>query len=177
MTPLRRVLVAGMGNVLRSDDGFGVAVAQALEERTLPPEVTLIEVGTGGIHLVQELLDGYDALVIVDAVDRGAEPGSVFLLEAEVPELERFPEEERGALLADMHYTVPSRALIVAKALGALPPRAWILGCQPAEGERPGLELSRAVRDAVPRAVDRLERLWSELGLAGPARAGTGAGS
>lgn len=165
MIASRRVLVACMGNVLRSDDGFGVAVARELAERTLPPEVTLIEVGTGGIHLVQELLDGYDALVIVDAVDRAAEPGAVFLLEPRVPDLDPMPEEERSALLADMHYTVPSRALIVAKALGTLPPRTWILGCQPLEGQALGLELSDVVRKAVPVAVARLERLWGELGL------------
>lgn len=170
MTAPRRVLVACMGNVLRGDDGFGVAVARELAIRDLPPDVTVIEVGIGGIHLVQELLTGYQALVIVDAVDRGAEPGSVFLLEPRVPALDPLPERERSALLADTHYAVPSRVLVMAKALGVLPSRAWILGCQPEDGESLSLDLSEAVGDAVPEAVERLERLWEELGLNGTGR-------
>ena len=56
-----RVLVAGMGNELRGDDGFGVAVTHLLEGRDLGAEVTVREFGIGGIHLVQELLTKYDA--------------------------------------------------------------------------------------------------------------------
>lgn len=170
-----RLLVAGMGNVLRGDDGFGVAVADVLAARDLPPGVTVIEVGIGGMHLVQELMEGYDAVVVVDAVDRGADPGTVFLLEPRVPSLEPLPPEKRSALLTDMHHTVPSRALILAKALGVLPPRAWILGCQPEDPEALGLELSEPVRRAVPVAVARLEGLLGELAL--PAEGGTGAGT
>ncbi len=70
---MSRVLVAGMGNVLRRDDGFGVEVAQRLtRSAVLPGEVKIIEVGIGGVHLVQELMDGYEALVIIDAVEGAA---------------------------------------------------------------------------------------------------------
>ena len=65
----QRVLVAGMGNALRGDDGFGIEVVRRLNQRSdLPPEVRVIEVGIGGIPLVQELLDRYGLLIIVDAV-------------------------------------------------------------------------------------------------------------
>lgn len=164
---VERLLVAGMGNVLRGDDGFGVAVACALAARHLPPAVKVIEVGIGGIHVVQELFSGYDALVVIDAVDRGAEPGTVFLLEPRVPVLDPLSEGGRSELLADMHYAVPSKALIMARALGVLPRRAWILGCQPRNSHALGLELSEPVRAAVPQAVARLERLIAELGLEG----------
>jgi len=71
----RHVLVAGVGNVLHGDDGYGVAVAQRLMQRPdLPPAVKVVEVGIGGISLVQELFDGYDVLMIVDAVDRDGAP-------------------------------------------------------------------------------------------------------
>ena len=67
-----RILVAGIGNVLRGDDGFGPAVVQALLARgALPAGVHAVELGIGGVGLVHELMDGYDAVVIVDAVDRG----------------------------------------------------------------------------------------------------------
>lgn len=167
-----RVLVVGMGNVLRGDDGFGVAVAEALEERSLPASVTVMEVGIGGMHLVQALLDGYDALVIVDAVDREAAPGGVFVLRPEVPDLDDLPPLERRELLADLHHTVPSRALLMARAVGSLPERVWIVGCQPARIGDLGIGLSDAVRAAVPEAVARVEELVASVGPAPPPRGG-----
>ena len=77
-----RVLVAGVGNVLRGDDGFGVEVLRRLEQEIgSESDVRFFESGIAGIGLVQQLLDGYDALVILDAFDRGAEPGTVFVVE------------------------------------------------------------------------------------------------
>ena len=68
---MSKILIAGMGNVLRRDDGFGVEVAKRLAlSTTLPADVKVIEVGIGGIHLVQELMDGYTMLVIIDAIER-----------------------------------------------------------------------------------------------------------
>ena len=167
-----RVLVACMGNVLRGDDGFGYAVASELERRSLPTGTDLIEVGIGGIHLVQRLLQGYDVLVVVDAVDRGDDPGAVFTLEPTVPDPPADGDEERSEFLADMHYTVPSKALIMAKALGALPRRVWIVGCQPADAERLGMGLSPPVRDAVDEACARVERLVTVPDGPGPGAAG-----
>lgn len=162
-----RILVAGMGNVLREDDGFGVRVAERLLEEGVPPGVTVREVGTGGIHLVQELMAGYDAFVLVDTVDRGRRPGEVFLLEPEVPETGELSEAERASVLADTHYTVPSKVLVVAKALGALPGRTYILGCQPGSVEL-GLEMGEEVAGAVGRAVARIRDFFAEIGVAAP---------
>lgn len=161
-----RTLVAGMGNLLHGDDGFGVAVAQALAARPLDPAVRLIEVGIGGMHLVQELMEGYGGLVILDAVHRGAEPGTVFLLRPEVPDLRDLPLEERRAQLADMHYTVPSRALLMARALDVLPAHVWIVGCEPEACEL-GIGLSKPVEDAVEEAAHLVERLIARLRAGG----------
>lgn len=155
----RRVLVAGVGNVLQGDDGFGVRVVQQLAERTdLPPGVNVIEVGIGGMSLVQELFAGYYALVVVDTVDRGGKPGTTYLLEAVVPDLADMPAEEREDHLADMHLATPSRAFVLAKGLGVLPPRVYILGCQPHSIEELSLGLSAAVEAAVAPTVERLVR-------------------
>ena len=150
-----RVLVAGMGNDLRQDDGFGIAVIRLLSEAGVPDGVRVYESGIAGIGLVQELMDGYEALVIVDATDRGEEPGTVFLLEAEVPAREELTEESRQGVLADTHLTVPSRALTLAQALGILPPTVYILGCQPKECGL-GMELSEPVQRGVVEAIQRL---------------------
>ncbi len=153
----RRVLVAGVGNVLQGDDGFGVRVVQELAARTdLPPGVDVIEVGIGGMSLVQELFSGYSALVVVDAVDRGGKPGTIYLLEAEVPDLADMSVEEREDHLADMHLATPARAFVLAKGLGVLPPRVYILGCQPTTIEELYIGLSEAVEGAVTPAVERL---------------------
>ncbi len=157
---MSRILIAGMGNVLRGDDGFGVETAKRLAAcDSLGPDTRVIEVGIGGIHLVQELMDGYDTLVVIDAVDRGSTPGTVHLLVAEVPDLAEWAEHERSDFLADMHYTTPSKALILAKALGVLPPKAYILGCQPAEVDAIGIGLTDPVAMAVAEAVQVVQRM------------------
>lgn len=158
----RRLLIGGMGNVLRGDDGFGVAVAEAAAAREWSDEslyVEVVEVGIGGLHLVQRLQEGWDALVILDAVERGAEPGRLFVLEPTVPDAREMDPDERRSVVAETHQTVPARVLLMARALDALPRDALILGCQPSTVEELGMDLSPAVSDAVPRAVERLEGL------------------
>ena len=152
-----RVLIAGVGNLLRGDDGFGVDVAQRL--LACPPcipgaTVTIIETGIGGLHLVQELLVGYDALVILDAVERGVAPGALFLLEPERVEPARWPTEVRRDFFADTHYAEPSHALALAEGVGALPPRVLIIGCQIAVVD----DLLHGLTPAVARAVDHITR-------------------
>jgi len=155
-----RVLVAGMGNVLRRDDGFGVELANRLAAAgTLPPHVKVIEVGIGGIHLVQELMGGYDALIVVDALERGSPPGTVHVLEAEVPDLMTWGDDQRGEFLADMHYTTPTRAMILARALNVLPPTVYLVGCQPAQVDEFEIGLSAIVERAVDPTIRQIERL------------------
>ena len=161
----RRVLIAGMGSVLRRDDGFGVAVVQRLmaEWRPLPPGVTLLDAGTGGIAVVQELLDGYEALIVVDAVRRGGEPGTLYLLEPQVDDLREGTDAGQRAFLADTHYAEPWKVFVLAKGLGVLPPVVWLLGCEPAEIDEARVSLTERVEQAVALAVARVHRLVQEL--------------
>lgn len=161
-----RILVAGMGNVLRRDDGFGVEVAHRLQKQTdIPPNVTVVEVGTGGISLVQELMSppGFDVLLLVDATKRDGQPGQVYVLEAEVPELDSFPEEIKRDFLADMHYAVPSRALVLAKALNVLPTKTMIIGCQPDIVDDFAIGLSYPVATSIEKAVNQVNKLIDQL--------------
>lgn len=149
---MTRVLVAAVGNPLRRDDGFGPAVAARLVR--LPPEVDVVETGIGGVALLQELLAGCDGLVLVDAVDRGAAPGTVFVLEPEVAVGEHVP---------DVHLVNPERVLAMAKTMDALPTRVVIVGCQPADTDELEQRLSPAVERAVPVAAAKVEetvRSW-----------------
>ena len=153
----KSVLVVGIGNVLRRDDGFGPAVIQTLEKTPgLPPDVHLMEVGIGGLGLVLELIDGYDTLVIVDAVDRGGRPGTLYLLEPVVPDLAALTNRHSPDLGTDMHQVGPGKALIMARALGVLPKTVRIIGCQPGETDEFSLELSQPVEESVRKAVQMI---------------------
>jgi hydrogenase maturation protease len=164
----KRVLVAGVGNVLRGDDGFGPAVARALETTDgLPEDVRVVEVGIGGIALVHELMAGYDLLVIVDAVDRGDPPGTLSVLEPRLPELPSEGDGSRSVITADMHEVVPERVLLLARALGLLPPRVRIVGCQPLRVDDLSLELSPEVERSVPGAAAAVLALVDPDRLAG----------
>lgn len=157
--PGPRVLVAGVGNILCGDDGFGPAVIAALAVTDVPEGVTLMDAGIGGFALVRELMDGYAALVIVDAMDRGLPPGTVRVLEPSVPEIATVPPAARSQAAGDLHQAVPGVALVIAKAAGALPPLVRIVGCQPQHVDECELGLSEAVRRAVPEAVATVQRL------------------
>lgn len=157
---MTRVLVAGVGNVLRRDDGFGVAVVEhLLAGSDLPEGVRVIELGIGGVALAQQLMDGYDALVVVDAVRRGGQPGTLYLLEPQVPDLRCWGEAERRAFLGDLHQADPSRSLVFARALGVLPPRVYLVGCEPAETDEAVIGLTPAVERAAQLAVERVREL------------------
>jgi hydrogenase maturation protease len=141
-----RILVAGVGNVLRGDDGFGPAVVGRLRE--LPEAVDVVETGIGGVALLQELMTGCDGLVLVDAVDQGAAPGTVFALEPDVAD---------AVHVADVHLANPERVLSMAKTMGCLPDRVLIVGCQPTGMDDLGAGLSPPVERAVPVAAARVE--------------------
>lgn len=148
---MTKTLIAGFGNVLRGDDGFGVAVLTQLAERGVGSDtVELLDVGTGGIRLAQELMNRYDKLIIIDAVTRGGAPGSVYTLVV---------DGVRKTQEIDMHTTVPSRALEVAQALGPLPPQVFLVGCEPGIVDTWTIELTPAVQAAVTQAIHEVEKL------------------
>jgi hydrogenase maturation protease len=160
--PLRRVLVACVGNVLRGDDGFGLAVAARLQGR-LPANADLTETGIAGLGNVHKLMDGYAALIVVDAIERGAPPGTVLLLVPEVPEVAEPTLEDWRAQIADSHLAEPSRALRLARAAGVLPERVLLVGCQPEACEEFEEGLRPHVAAAVPVATRRVQELVDEL--------------
>jgi hydrogenase maturation protease len=140
------VLVAGIGNVFRGDDGFGCAVAQRLAGESWPDGVEVVDYGIRGLHLAYDLLEPWDALVVVDAVpDRGA-VGSVDVVAVG-------PGDVRGGPAVDAHGMDPATVFASLAALGgSLPARTLVVGCQVADiGD--GMGLSAPVAAAVDDAV------------------------
>jgi hydrogenase maturation protease len=159
--PAKRVLVAGIGNIFFADDGFGVAVAAALKERELPRGVDVVDFGIRGMDLVFALGEGYDVAVFVDAVPRGEEPGTVFLIEPDLAE----PDEP---IMLDAHGMDPVKVLSLAGQLGPVPERILVVGCEPLTGissdeEELVGELSEPVRAAIGPAVELVEETLREL--------------
>ncbi|MBA3422928.1 MAG: hydrogenase maturation protease [Thermoleophilaceae bacterium] len=146
--PPRRIIVGCVGNVLRGDDGFGPAVAARLGR--LPVGVEVLETGIGGIALLQELLVGCDGLIVVDAVDRGAAPGTVFAIAPDVADYDQVP---------DMHLATPERVLSMAKGLGCLPACVLMVGCQPFDAQSLGQGLSPEVEGALDVAVEQVREV------------------
>jgi hydrogenase maturation protease len=159
--PTMHVLVAGIGNVFFGDDGFGVAVAAELKKRSLPRGVDVVDFGIRGMDLVFALGEGYDVALFVDAVPRGDQPGTVFLIEPQIDE----PDEP---VMLDAHGMDPVKVLSLAGQLGPVPERILLIGCEPLTGvssdddELVG-ELSDPVRAAVGVAADLAERTLAEL--------------
>jgi hydrogenase maturation protease len=144
---MQRTLVAGIGNIFLGDDGFGVAVAGRLANEDLPEGVAVRDYGTRGLHLAYEMLDGgYDTTILVDAVPRGGAPGTVYLIEPDVGEV------ECEAAQADAHAMDPGAVLRMLAALGGVPGRVLIVGCEP-ESVEGRMGLSAAVESAVGEAV------------------------
>ena len=100
--PLRRILVAGVGNAWLRDDGFGGEVARRLEQLDLPDDVAVMDAGTGGLDLAYEVMRGYDALVILDVSRQGGEPGTLYVMEADeesvAGQIEDEVESRRGVV-------------------------------------------------------------------------------
>jgi hydrogenase maturation protease len=145
-----RVLVAGVGNVFLGDDGFGVEVARRLAGAALPDGAEVADYGIRGLHLAYRLLDGVDLLVMVDAMARGQEPGTIYVLE---------PDPDAPAPEAlDAHGLDPATVLAMVRQLGGSPVRTIVVGCEPASLEE-GIGLSPAVERAVTEAVEVVRRV------------------
>jgi len=157
-----RVLVAGVGNIFLGDDGFGVEVAQRLAAQQLPPHVQVKDFGIRGIHLAYELLDGYDTLILVDASPRGEAPGTVYVIEPEIPSSrENASGEAISSPLVDAHGMEPDSVLALLDSLGGQAGRVLVVGCEPASLEE-GIGLSPPVSQAVDKAVKLVIELIDE---------------
>ena len=149
------IVVIGVGNEYRGDDGAGVAVARRLRAQ-FPSGVTILEESGEGASLIQAW-QGATWVILVDAVCSGAPPGTIHRLDA------------RGAPVPTgfFHYSTHSfsvaEAVELARSLGQLPPHLIVYGI---EGENfgAGVGLSIAVEQAVEAVVERAAKEVREAG-------------
>jgi hydrogenase maturation protease len=147
-----RVLVAGVGDVLFGDDGFGVEVARRLGTKALPPGVRVANVGLRSMHLAYELLSPADLLVLVDAIPCGRAPGTLYFFEQGPFDGVCLEGDDRSVQGFDL-----TSALALASYWGAHLPLVRILGCEPCA--LAGMCLSQPVRQAIEPAIEAILQL------------------
>lgn len=151
------ILVAGIGNIFLTDDGFGVEVANRLAGRLHQPGVRVVDFGIRGVHLAYELLDGYRGLVLLDAVPMGEPPGTLAVIE---PDPGGLVGSGDGAL--DAHSMNPDVVLATLSRLGGSVEQIYVLGCQPASVDE-GIGLSPPVAAAIDGAVELCCQLVADM--------------
>lgn len=159
-----RILVAGIGNIFLGDDGFGCEVAARLSQRTLPAEVRVVDFGIRGFDLTYALMDGYDLTILVDAVPRGDAPGTLYVIEPDLPDLPDLNEMGNSnpqAMMVETHTMNPVKVLSLAKAMGGEFKRILLVGCEPVTlGPEEGqMGLSSLVMASIDEAVELVESL------------------
>jgi len=118
------ILVLGLGNTIMTDDGFGGRAVDTLRARfTFPEGVRVEDGGTLGLDLLP-MFEGIDQLLIIDALEMDADPGSIFRLEGE--------EVPRAlASKVSVHQMGIQDLLAVAELQGNLPGELVVWGVQP----------------------------------------------
>jgi hydrogenase maturation protease len=148
-----RILVAGIGNIFLGDDAFGVEVARRMVGRKLPPEVQVRDFGIRGLDLAYTILDGVEFLILVDAMPRGGEPGTLYLLE---------PDLDLPAPGLEGHGMNPMAVLGMVRTMGGTFGTVRIVGCEPGPidlNTETDAGLSPAVQAAIEGAVTLVETL------------------
>jgi len=157
----KQVLLAGIGNTWQRDDGFGSEVARRIEARELPPGVSVIDFGTGGLDLAYQVMYGYDALVMIDISRQGGAPGTLYVMEIEEDDVAGGAVEDGDIL--NPHAMDPETVLRFIKITGGWPGKVVIVACEPQTIEEMGMGLSDVVEEAVDRAVDLVIETAKEL--------------
>lgn len=139
-----KTLILGMGNLLLCDEGVGVHVARALAQRSLPPDVAVVEAGTAFLDVLPDI-EKADRILLIDAMEGGGAPGSVY----------RMPFDQclHPEMLASLHGFDLSRVLYMAGSDRR--PEVTVFGVEPARIEW-GVELSETVQRSIPAVEEAI---------------------
>jgi hydrogenase maturation protease len=147
--------VAGIGNIFLGDDGFGPEVIRHVPEQLASPRVRVVDYGIRGMHLAYDLLDGCEALILVDALPNRGTPGTVHVFEAD-------HETLTAQVGLDAHAMDPAAVFASLAALGGTAPYTVVIGCE-VDNVDEGMGLTGAVAAAVPDAVNAIEDVVARL--------------
>jgi hydrogenase maturation protease len=165
----RKILIAGIGNIFLADDAFGVEVANRLATQSFPPGVRVVDFGIRGFDLAYALMEGYETTILVDAYPGQGQPGTLFVVEPDLAEINQGVSQSA----VEAHAMNPVSVLRMAAGMGAQLKRILLVGCVPATlGPEEGqMGLSEPVTAAVDEAVKLVASLVTRV-LAGEWPAG-----
>ncbi len=153
-----QITILGIGNILLTDEGFGVRVIEKLfDEYEFPDNVSVVEGGVLGIHLLGTL-SKTDHLIVVDAVKNKQPPGTLYRLEKE-----ELPE--RILMKNSLHQTDFLETLTLCEMIDQAPETIVVLGAEPEDIETHGVELSPVVAACVDEMVVRVLQELGRLGV------------
>jgi hydrogenase maturation protease len=153
-----QITILGIGNILLTDEGFGVRVIEKLfDEYEFPDNVSVVEGGVLGIHLLGTLSKA-DHLIVVDAVKNRQPPGTLYRLEKdELP--------ERILMKNSLHQTDFLETLTLCQMIDKAPESVVVLGAEPEDIETHSVELTPVVADRVDEMVSRVLQELERLGV------------
>ncbi len=152
-----RIVVLGVGNILLSDEGIGVrAVEKLQQDYELPPEVVVIDGGTTGMEMLEDLSNA-DHIIIVDAVRSGKTPASIIrLADEQVPVFFKTKLSPHQIGLSDVLATL--------EFIGEQPGGVTVIGVEPVSLET-GMALTPQVEARLPELTDLVATELRELGV------------
>jgi len=143
------ILVLGVGNLLLKDEGVGIHVIRALEKEELPPNVSLMDGGTGGLHLISWIQD-YNRIIMVDATLDHNPPGTIRLIRP------RYATDFPPLMSA---HEIGLRDMIEAMILTEKLPDIQLIVVSAEDINEVGMELTPAVEAAVPEVVEMVKQI------------------
>lgn len=149
--------VLGIGNIILSDEGFGVRVVEYLEKNfTFPDNIALIDGGTLGVELTH-FITGTKRLLIIDSINGGAEAGATFHLRGD--EIKAHFAQKISA-----HEVGIQDVLTMLELSGKKIPHVELIGAQPFSLEA-GVELTPQMAKLVPLFADKAVNILQSWGL------------
>jgi len=138
-----------LGNSVRADDGVGLYVARAMQDKIDSPDITISESIGAGLDIV-ELLTGYDRVILIDAIQTGGgQAGQVYRLDIQALQTTRHALNPHSADIAT--------ALEVGRRLGLpIPSIITIFAIEIADADSFSEECTPAVSRAIPVCVDMI---------------------
>jgi len=153
MNSENKILILGIGNVLMGDEGVGVHAIKELEKETFPPNVTLLDGGTGGFHLL-EYLQEYPRIIMIDATMDGKPAGTISLIEP------KFATDFPRSLSA---HDIGLRDLIESTAVLGELPKMYLITITIDSIQSMQMELSPEIEKQIPTVVEKVKEVLKKI--------------
>jgi hydrogenase maturation protease len=156
-----KILVAGVGNLLKNDDGLGIHLIEKLKEIKLPDNVEIMDLGTSGMDILHHS-ENFDKIIFLDAIKVGKSPGTVYRIKPRYVEVKE--NSLRDIIYMSMHEIDLEKVIALGRKLGQIPDDIVIIGCEPKETNLMKIGLTKEVETAIPNIIQLVrEELNSSL--------------